>query len=93
MKRKLTTNQLGYVCDFETLSDNEEYTYIWAWASSNIEFPEQVKIGNTMESFIEWCKDKQKLYFHNLSFDGAFIIDWLFRNGFKYAIREKHSTY
>lgn len=92
MKRKLTTNQLGYVCDFETLSDNEEYTYIWAWASSNIEFPEQVKIGNTMESFIEWCKDKPKLYFHNLSFDGAFIIDWLFRNGFKYAIREKRDT-
>lgn len=92
MKRILTTNQLGYVCDFETLSDNEEYTYIWAWASSNIEFPEQVKIGNTMESFIEWCKDKPKLYFHNLSFDGAFIIDWLFRNGFKYAIREKRDS-
>ena len=45
---------------------------------------ENIKIGNSIESFIEFCKEQNNCigYFHNLKFDGSFIISWLFNNGF-----------
>ena len=31
-------------------------------------------------------------YFHNLKFDGSFILDWLLRNNFKYVEDKKEAT-
>ena len=42
-----------------------------------------IKIGNTLDEFMDFIIQDGKnkiIYFHNLSFDGDFIIKWLFRN-------------
>ena len=41
---------------------------------------------------MEWCaneKENYQIYFHNLKFDGQFILDWLFKNGFQYIEDKK----
>lgn len=40
-----------------------------------------------MEEFIAWCEaqENDKVFFHNLRFDGNFIVQWLLRNGYSHA--------
>lgn len=46
-------------------------------------------MGNDIESFIERISQhNSNCYFHNLKFDGHFIMDWLFRNGFIHIISD-----
>lgn len=74
-----------YVADFETATWLEDETYVWAWALCNIENVEEIKIGNTIESFLEEIeKENCKIWFHNLAFDGEFILCYLYKLGFKY---------
>lgn len=67
-----------YTADFETTTDPDDCR-VWAYAVCDIRNPDFVVYGNSMEDFIEWCRTAAncQLYFHNLGFDGAFIIDWL----------------
>ena len=75
---------LKYTADFETATWLEDESYVWAWALCNIENVEEIKIGNTIESFFEEIeKENAILYFHNLKFDGEFILYYLLKNGFK----------
>lgn len=72
------------MCDFETtVYKGQEYTEVWAAAS--VEFlTEEVTINHSMQEFFNHLKSyKANLicYFHNLKFDGNFIIDYLLRNG------------
>lgn len=73
-----------FTADFETTTDPADCR-VWAWAISEVGNSDNIEIGNTMESFIEWCaspKMNPKLYFHNLKFDGEFIISYLLSHGF-----------
>lgn len=77
-----------FVADFETTTDPNN-CYVWSYAICDIENSENVVIGTSIDDFMKWCKDypeNQKVMFHNLKFDGSFIIDWLFHNGFKHTI-------
>lgn len=72
--------------DFETTTNLNDCR-VWAFALSNIEEPEKVLYGNSIEDFIEFCKHPKKnftMYFFNLKFDGSFIIDYLMRNNYTY---------
>ena len=75
-----------YTADFETATWLQDETYVWAWAICSIDDPDVIEIGNNIEDFIEWCKKKHNstLYFHNLKFDGEFIISYLFNHGFEF---------
>lgn len=77
-----------YVADFETtVYDGQEKTEVWAAASVKL-WSEDVEVFNRIDSFFKWHFKKQKkqiIYFHNLKFDGAFIVDWLIKSGFLYA--------
>lgn len=78
-----------YVADFETKGEkfyNENgYTEVWLYSicDSNGEI---VGRGTNIEGFIKHIKrnDNRLYYFHNLKFDGNFIIDWLLKNGFEF---------
>lgn len=74
-----------YTADFETTTDKDDLR-IWAWGVCNINDFEQFEYGNTMEGFIDWLKEhyNSNVYFHNLRFDGEFLISWLLKHGFKY---------
>ena len=77
---------IAYTADFETTTDEKDCR-IWAYALCNIEDPTEFHYGTTFEEFIDFCADSYNnftVYFHNLKFDGSFIISWLLNNGFKY---------
>lgn len=74
-----------YVADFETTT-TEENCHVWAYAICDIYDPDNVQIGTTLDQFMDWCisqDDNPKIFFHNLKFDGQFILSWLFAHGLK----------
>lgn len=95
---KLSSNSLNniYVGDFETLSGDVEETWVWAWAFCNIEDIENCKVGNSIDSFFDFLKvlpgSKSIVYFHNLSHDGSFILDHLFKKGAEYSKRFRENN-
>lgn len=79
-----------YTADFETATWLENETYVWAWAVCEIGNPENIKIGCDIDEFMEWCKKNYNttLYFHNLKFDGEFILYYLLNHGYEH-IKDK----
>lgn len=74
-----------YVADFETTTDPEDCR-VWAYGIANINAPDKVDIGNSLIGFIRYvAKRKSIVYFHNLKFDGTFIIDWLLNHEYEYT--------
>lgn len=75
-----------FTADFETATWKEDETWVWAWATCDIE-TEKIEIGNNIDEFIEWCKKQGNIacYFHNLKFDGEFLINYALTHGFTYA--------
>lgn len=74
-----------FTADFETATWLKDKTYVWAWAVCNIE-TEEIEYGNSIDSFMNFCRlnKNSHIYFHNLKFDGEFIIYWLLKNDFIY---------
>lgn len=73
------------VADFETTVDPSDVR-VWAVCAVNVETLLVDFLGNSIESFFEYLQDKNTVvYFHNLKFDGEFILHYLLTNGFKYS--------
>ena len=81
---------MKFTADFETATWLEDSSYVWAWAICEIGNEDNIVIGNNIESFIEFIQTTKnsKYYFHNLAFDGSFVIDYLFRAGYSH-IKDK----
>lgn len=82
---------IAYTADFETTTDEDDCR-IWAYAVCNVDDPEEFHYGTTFEEFIRFCAHPKKnytLYFHNLKFDGSFILSWLLDNGYRYISDKK----
>ena len=78
-----------YVADFETTT-NADDCHVWAYAITDVtnSKKENVIVGTSIDEFMNWCRsqpDNPKVYFHNLKFDGQFIMYWLFHNGFTHV--------
>lgn len=79
--------------DFETTVDPNDCR-VWAACAVDIETLETVHISNSIESFFDWLQDKNTTcYFHNLKFDGEFILSYLLRNGYKYSDTKDPKTF
>ena len=76
-----------FTADFETSTWEENETWVWAWSLCDIENPDHVDIGNSIESFFERIKKETNpyVYFHNLKFDGEFILYYLITNGYEWV--------
>lgn len=76
-----------FTADFETATWLENETFVWAWATCEIGNESNLQIDNSIDSFIRYCKEQKNatFYFHNLKFDGEFIIYWCLTHGFKLA--------
>lgn len=71
-----------YVADFETTTDPNDCR-VWAWAVCEIGNTDNIAIGTSLDDFMAFMRDNPDDYwFHNLKFDGEFIISWLFGHGF-----------
>ena len=76
-----------FSADFETTTDVNDCR-VWAYAICNIDDPSDFRYGNSIEEFIKFCAEPKinyKVWFHNLKFDGMFIIDYLLNHGYEHV--------
>lgn len=90
-------NRKKYVADFETTSTEnfniEKKVRVWAWQLRNIKTLEVECQGTKIESFIDFIKNKNiDIFFHNLKFDGQFIISELFKQGYTFNEKTKNEN-
>ena len=78
------------VADFETTTDINDCR-VWAFAVCEIGNPTYFKYGNSLDDFLTYCETtgNATIYFHNLKFDGEFIMIKLFELGFKHVVDRK----
>lgn len=89
-----------FVADFETTSyEGQEFTEVWATAISEIGYEHPV-LHNSIEKFLRYVFSlggNKIIYFHNLKFDGTFIISYLlehgWQQGFKRGVDENGNDY
>ena len=82
-----------YAGDFETITDPADVR-VWAACLVDIETSETAFIGNSIESFFDFLKNRNTVvYFHNLKFDGEFILSYLLRNGYAYSDSHEGGTF
>ena len=74
------------MADFETTTDSADCR-VWAWGIADAGAdPENVEMGNSIESFIDHISTFNSMcYFHNLKFDGHFILDYIMKNGYEHT--------
>ena len=88
---------LKYTADFETSTEewlvkDNGVARVWAGCIATIE--EKPKIITIVNNIDDFMKQLFKLgniecYFHNLKYDGEYILSWLFNNGYKYDAKGK----
>ncbi|HSW75492.1 MAG TPA: DNA polymerase [Candidatus Saccharimonadales bacterium] len=82
-----------YSCDLETRTKREDVSP-WAYGWMEIGNTSNYRIGNNFDEFMQWVQSTYAdLYFHNLKFDGSFIINWLMKNGYEYSKEPKPKTF
>lgn len=83
----------SYTFDFETTTDPEDCR-VWAYGIYSIDDDRYITDGNSIEGFIEWleCAANCRGYFHNLGFDGVFIIDHLLKSGWLWVDSKQKAT-
>lgn len=82
-----------YVGDFETTTDPTDVR-VWASCLVDIDTEETALVENNIDSFFDYLKNKNSIvYFHNLKFDGEFILWWLLSKGYKYSDTRKPKTF
>ena len=81
-------NISNYVADFETTTLDDDCR-VWASALVPINDIEAVEYDNSLPGFINRISGEDSvIYFHNLKFDGVFIISELFSDSYHWV--EKH---
>lgn len=79
-----------YSLDFETTTELDDCR-VWAYGIYEIGSNNNFIFGNSLNDFMHWVTETAKCYtdvtgyFHNLKFDGEFILHWLFKNNFKWV--------
>lgn len=86
-KRELET---VYTADFETTGltnyERDGYVRVYLWSLVSLD-SSRIYTGNNVSSFIAKLVElkAKKVWFHNLRFDGSFILDYLCRFGYEYG--------
>ena len=75
------------VADFETCkTEDGKDVRVWAWGLADI-FTEEYHEGTDLDQFMNGLLSDKIVYdigFHNLKFDGNYVLPWIYRHGFKY---------
>lgn len=77
---------MRFTADFETITDPDDCR-VWAFAVCDIDNPDYVFTGNSIDGFMEWMNSHagDSVYFHNLKFDGEFILHKLLSSDWTYV--------
>lgn len=82
-----------FTADFETHGNNES-THVWCWSLVDIDSCKLYAKGKSIEEFFDvLSKLNSVVYFHNLKFDGEYIIAWLFQNGYTFSRDKEPKTF
>ena len=74
----------SFTADFESLHEKwsikEGRTRVWAWGLTNVYNPNHHLFGNNLDEFMNLLKKlyHATLYFHNLKFDGYFVLEYFY---------------
>lgn len=83
----------AYSADFETTTDVNDCR-VWAYAVCEVEDSNQFYYGNSLDGFMEFMEEHPgDYYFHNLKFDGEFIIGWLLNHGWEHSKEKAEKTF
>lgn len=91
---RIKKEEIIWACDFETYvpQNEEDFTYVWSAAFVPLyEEGDNVRIVPNIKEFFDiFLTDEDNthihtLYFHNLKFDGTFIVDYLLKNGYSHS--------
>ena len=74
-------------CDLETTTDVDDCR-VWAVGFCDIDTLE-FNYSNAIDYFFEFATNYNKIYIHNLKFDGEFLIAELFKRGYKHTKSKK----
>lgn len=79
-----------YTADFETTTDPNDCR-VWAYGMFNIDNLNTFLYGNNIDAFMLYVEEiaPETIYFHNLKFDGEFILYWLFNHNFNFVTDRK----
>jgi len=85
-------NRTFWVADFETSTESwynkDGYARVWLWACYDIE-QEKMEHGTDLESFmrfvLKYHNPNPIIYFHNLKYDGSYIVNWLLSEGYEWV--------
>ena len=79
------------VSDFETATDDPNRTYVWAWAVCDPMADWHVDMGTSIRTWLDYVADHPAIYyFHNLAFDGSFILDYILKNDFTFLLENDY---
>lgn len=81
-----------YSCDTETSSSQDgTEAWIWSWGLCPVDAPDEIVYGGDIDSLIDALCDlvSCRVYFHNLKFDGEFIMTRLLQLGWVWQDEDK----
>lgn len=75
-----------FAADFEATTEEDDCR-VWLWGIADIEYPEDVRKGYDIDEFLRVAAlSNSVMYFHNLKYDGHFIIDRLLKTGYAHKV-------
>lgn len=79
--------------DFETTTDENDCR-VWAWAVCEIGNTDNFIYGNDIKTFLNYLYEQKrsKAWFHNLKFDGEFLVQALYSLGYQHVDDIEHAT-
>ncbi|MBQ9012854.1 MAG: hypothetical protein IJ094_04735 [Bacilli bacterium] len=80
-----------FTADFETSTWLSDESFVWAWALCEIGNTDNLRLGNSIDTFFETIRKEANpiILFHNLKFDGEFILYYLLKNGYEYVDKKE----
>ena len=88
------TDEQEYLYKQGRLNLKDFKTHVWGWGlvkRGNHE-DKDITVGGSIDEFMKEAMRirNPKIYFHNLKFDGHFILSWLLKNGYTHTTKRKH---
>lgn len=85
-----------YAADFETtVYEGQDSTEVWSAACARL-YSDEVLVYHSIEEFFEYLFGLRRnliLYYHNVRFDGSFIVNYLLRNGWSWSNAKRLDSY
>ena len=84
----VTVARTPIVADFETTTTPDDCR-VWFWATATVSLTPEIDYCNDLDLFFKYVlSDPYDCYFHNLAFDGSFILNWLLRHDYTYVVEK-----